>query len=106
MGFVADSKIPKFMAIAYSYLQVFSDGIWHKLNYTPGIYLYLSIYLTAILAVRKKDWTFSLFLTPVIFQSVTLLFVTASQNFRYQYSVFLVAFICLGFMFAPVNDQD
>jgi hypothetical protein len=98
MGFTSDSKLPEFIIYAHPYLQVFSEGLLHKLNYTTAIYLYISIFCTVLLAVRKKQWRITLFLIPVLVQSVTLLLINISQTYRYQYGAILVGLLSLGFI--------
>ena len=97
MGFKADSKLPGLILFAHPYLQVFSEGLLHKLNYTTAIYLYISIFCTVLLAFRKKHWRITLFLIPILIQSVTLLLINISQTYRYQYGVILVGLIKPGF---------
>jgi hypothetical protein len=83
---------------AHPYLQVFSEGLIHKLNYTTAIYLYVAIFCTVLLAFRKKQWRITLFLIPILVQSVTLLLINISQTYRYQYGAILVGLLSLGFI--------
>lgn len=98
MGFKADSKLPGLIIFAHPYLQVFSEGLIHKLNYTTAIYLYVAILCTFLLAFRKKQWRITLFLIPILVQSVTLLLINISQTYRYQYGAILVGLLSLGFI--------
>jgi hypothetical protein len=101
MGFTTDSRLPGLIAYANPYLQVYSEGFYHWLNFTPAIFLYLAIYSTGVLAYRLREWKVALYLIPALLQSITLFLVTISQAYRYQYGVVLVGLISLGFLFVP-----
>ena len=105
MGFIADSKIPGLIIFAHHYLQVFSKGLIHKSNYTTAIYLYFAILCTFLLAYRKKHLRYILFLTPIIFQSITLLLINISQTYRYQYGVILVGLLSIGFINIAIKPK-
>ena len=101
MGFKDDPLIPGLIRFANPYMQIYTDGFVHWLNYTPAFYLYLAIYCTALLAFRRKNWRLILFLLPILLQSLTLLLVNISQAYRYQYGVVLVGLVSIGFLFLP-----
>jgi hypothetical protein len=105
MRFASASKIPGLIRFANTYLQIFSNNLIHYINFTMPIYLYLTIYCTALLAVRKKDWRILLFAAIIIIQSITLLLINISQTYRYQYGVFLVGLISIGFLFIPIQTN-
>lgn len=102
MGFQTNSILPFLIGFSNPYLQVFSKGLIHKVNYTTAIYLYLTIYCTALLSFRKKDRFFLLFLAPPLFQSIALFLVNMSQTYRYQYGVELMGMLSIGFLFVPL----
>ena len=101
MGFKAESRLPGLIAYANPYLQVYSQGFYHWLNFTPAIFLYLAIFSTGILVYRRREWKLTLYLIPALLQSITLFLVTISQAYRYQYGVVLVGLISIGFLFVP-----
>ena len=106
LGFVAESKFPGLIQFANPYLQIFSKGLFHKINYTTAIYLYLAIYCTALLAYRKKDWFVMVFLVPTLIQSMTLFLINVSQTYRYQYGVVLVGLLSIGLLFTPLEKKS
>ncbi len=101
MGFTAESRLPGLIAYANPYLQVYSEGFYHWLNFTPAIFLYLAIFSTGILAYRRREWKVTLYIIPALLQSITLFLVTISQAYRYQYGIVLVGLISIGFLFVP-----
>ena len=106
MGFEADSRFPGLIRFANPYLQLFSKGFLHWVNYTTAIYFYLAIYCTALLAFRKRRGAFLLFLIPIMIQSATLLLINISQTYRYQYGVVLVGLLSIGFLFAAFGREQ
>ena len=106
MGFTTESRLPDLIDYANPYLQVYSEGFYHWLNFTPAIFLYLAIYSTGILAYRRREWKVALYLTPALLQSITLFLVTISQAYRYQYGVVLVGLISIGFLFVPKPGES
>jgi len=105
LGLKANSKFPGLIQFANPYLQVFSKGLIHWINYTMAIYLYLAIYCTALLAFQKKQSILLLFLAPILIQSVTLFLINISQTYRYQYGVVLVGLLSIGLLFVPLEKK-
>ena len=59
------------------------------LTWRPAFYLYLTVILFTLVAVRRQNWLWLLPALPGILQSFFLLIVNNSQAFRYQYGVYL-----------------
>jgi hypothetical protein len=106
MGFKAGSLFPGLIRFANPYMQIFTNGFVHWVNFTPAIYLYLAIYCTSLLAYRRKNLRLILFLVPIVLQSVTLLLINISQAYRYQYGIVLVGLLSIGFLFVPKRNDS
>lgn len=72
------------------------DVIW--VLWRPALYLYALLGVTVLIAYRKREPRWLLLAVPALLQSVSLLLVNAGQDFRYQYSVYLVGVMSLGLL--------
>ena len=106
LSFEADSRLPWLIRYANPYLQVFSTGFLHEIIFSPAIYLYVTIFCSTLLAVRKRRWTFMLFLAPALIQSIVLFLINVAPAIRYQYGVVLVGLLSIGFLFVPVEKGN
>ncbi|MFM8320037.1 MAG: hypothetical protein ACKOC5_03895 [Chloroflexota bacterium] len=101
-GIKAGSLLPGLKEPLYeSYVQKLSNmDKWDdQLLWRPAAYLYLAILLTAVLALRFRNWRYLLFVFPIVLHSAVLFTVNGSQSFRYQYPVYLVGLFSLSFIF-------
>lgn len=69
------------------------EVIW--LLWRPALYLYMILLGSAVMAYRTREPRWLLFAVPAILQSASLLLVNVGQDFRYQYSVYLVGVMSL-----------
>lgn len=76
---------------------------------SPAIYLIFGLYSTLLFALRKRNARFNLFMLPAVVNSLVLLVVNLSVNFRYQYGVYLVGLFSIGLLilalYAPKLSQ-
>jgi len=83
----------------------------HPLLFTiiwrPALYLYLTVLLFALSAVRRRNWRWLLPALPGVLQSFFLLIVNNSQAFRYQYGVYLFGLLSIFiYLLLMRNPQD
>jgi hypothetical protein len=65
---------------------------------SPAVYLWLGVYSTAILAIRRKDWRIALYILPVILQAVVYVLINLSDQFRYHYGSYLTGLFSVGLL--------
>jgi hypothetical protein len=86
--------IPRISAI----LSAMRDRIDVNTFVSPAIYLILGLYSTLFFALRKREARFNLFMLPAVINSLVLMVVNLSVNFRYQYGVYLVGLFSIGLL--------
>jgi hypothetical protein len=73
----------------------------------PAIFMYLNLFLSAVLIIRNRSIRFGLLSMPILLQSITFSLILAEPNFRYHYAVYLVSLISIPlFISSPVADTD
>ena len=70
----------------------------------PALFLYINLFLTAVLTLRNRDLRFALISTPILLQAITFTLIFALPNFRYHYATYLVALITIPLLFSPPSD--
>jgi hypothetical protein len=65
----------------------------------PALYLYLSFMIVIMAALRCRDWRFLFLLAPIMIHSAFLVISLSSQDFRYQYPVYLFALLFWPLLF-------
>ena len=71
----------------------------YRFVWSPGLFLYLGLFCTGIAAVRKRSWKMVIIALPVLVQSGVLFLVNiAADQFRYQYGIYLLGILLLGFL--------
>jgi len=70
----------------------------------PAFYLYLTVILFTLIAIRRQNWLWLLPALPGILQSLFLLIVNNSQAFRYQYGIYLFGLMSL-FIYLILNRK-
>jgi hypothetical protein len=73
----------------------------------PALYLYIVVLLTVIVAYRMREPRWLLFAVPAVLQSVSVLLANAGQDFRYQFSVYLIGLLslCLLWIGVPKHQE-
>jgi hypothetical protein len=71
----------------------------------PAIYLYLALFATLLLALRFRSWRYLLVGLPILVQSLVMVAITISTDFRYQYSAYLIGLFCIALLFLPQEKQ-
>lgn len=67
----------------------------------PALALYLGLFFVLVVATRLRSaWALAP-LVPILSQSLVLALVNVSPDFRYQYPVYLMAWVSAGWLFAP-----
>jgi hypothetical protein len=81
------------------------EVIW--LLWRPALYLYIILLLTAAVAYRMQEPRWLIFAVPAMLQSVSLLLVNVGQDFRYQFSIYLISLIslCLLWWIIPKHKE-
>ena len=87
----------------YVYL-IETTTIWPL--WRPALYLYLSIFCGIIFSIRRRSWKDTLFLLPVVFQSMSLFIINSTQEVRYQYPVYLVSLLSLALIFTYRKEPN
>ena len=96
LGIKQDSKIPALVPVIRGMLYTISVPPFDIPFFTPAFFLYLGIYCTFFLAFRRRQIQIGLYLLPSGVQSLILLAVSLSTDFRYQYGVYLAGLFSLG----------
>jgi len=63
--------------------------------WSPALYLYGLLLVTAIVTLRTKRLAWLLYALPALLQSASLLLVNTAQDFRFQFAVYLIAVMSL-----------
>lgn len=97
-GIEQRSLLPSLVPILTRVYMLLPGTPFFLLIWSPALYLYLSIFAVAILAIKTRNWRHVFFIVPAVLQSAVLFLVNISFQFRYQYSVYLVGLFSLGFL--------
>ncbi len=109
LGIKEASVLPNFKHFLYwNYLEPVLDTskIVTQVIWRPALYLYAMIFFTIILAMRLRSWKYLLYMFPGLLQSGILLVVNVAQDFRYQYSVYLLGLFSIGFLFVALSGMN
>ncbi len=110
MGLKEESKLPGLnrKMMDYFFWLEGNYNLIYVVTWRPAFYLYLSLLSIGLLAWKRKRWILLLPAAPVLLQSGTLMAINLAQDFRYQFSIVLIGFLCLGLWFIPQpeNKED
>jgi hypothetical protein len=101
-GIQPDSKIPTLRqwlsnwVVKTSYNPNLNWFYWR-----PALYLYINLFLVAVLIIRNRNLRFGLLCVPILIQTISFTLILAAPNFRYHYAVYLVSLISLPLFFSP-----
>ena len=101
-GIKPDSKIPAMRAWISNW--VFKTSHDTNLNWfiwRPAFFLYLNLFVSAVLIIRNHNLRFGLLSIPILIQSITFTLILAEPNFRYHYAVYLVSLVSIPLLFSP-----
>ena len=102
LGFTSDSKIPAVVQPYVDTLRIFGIRDDFLVPYLrPALFLYLSVFFSVVLVIRRKDPRAFLLCLPILIQSVILFFISYAPAVRYQYSNYLVGLFLLAVVFLP-----
>jgi hypothetical protein len=101
-GIRADSKIPAMQEwISNWVIKTSHDTSLNWFIWRPAFFLYLNLFLSAVLIIRNRELRFGLLSLPILIQSITFTIILAEPNFRYHYAVYLVSVISIPLFFSP-----
>jgi hypothetical protein len=105
-GIQPDSKIPAMREwISNWVIKTSHDTSLNWFIWRPAIYLYLNLFLSAVLVIRNRELRFGLLSVPILIQSITFTLILAAPNFRYHYAVYLVALISIPLFLSPAITE-
>lgn len=97
-----DSKLPWLVGLLYQiYLKSWENPVLDALIWRPAFYMYWTILVSIILALRFSRGRYLLIGLITVLQSGLFLFITFSQDVRYQFGVILIGLFCFGLIFLP-----
>jgi hypothetical protein len=76
------------------------------LVWLSALYLYVTLLLTILVAFRTKNPNWLMFACPALVQSACLFLINVAQDFRYQYSVYLIGLISLCLLFFIIKPPQ
>jgi hypothetical protein len=72
------------------------------LFWRPALYLYISLFCIFVTAVRLRRADIFLVAMPAVSNSIALLALITVQDFRFQYGVYVLAFLSVGLTFSSL----
>jgi hypothetical protein len=106
VGLKDDSKIPSLVQPYVDNLRIFGfrdDYLDFYLR--PALYLYLGLFFTAVVVVRRDDFRALLICLPILVQSLILLLVSYAPAIRYQYGTIITGLLLVGLAFLPNRKE-
>jgi hypothetical protein len=101
-GILPDSKIPAMRDwIAKWVIRTSYDTNLNWFIWRPALFLYLNLFISAVLIIRNYYLRFGLLSAPILIQSITFTIILAEPNFRYHYAVYLISLISIPLLFSP-----
>ena len=100
-----NSLIPSIQKPFAQFLISVRDNPDLTLLIAPVVYLWLGIYSTVVLAIRKKDWRILFFIFPVVIQSAFLAIINVSDNYRYYYASYLTGLLGIGLLILSMSPR-
>ncbi|KXK12326.1 MAG: hypothetical protein UZ14_CFX002002389 [Chloroflexi bacterium OLB14] len=91
------SKLPILKEFLLNLIQKSVDDSVIWLIWRPAIYLYIFLSATIVLMIKDKKFNRILIATPIFLHTTILLLAIVGQDFRFQYSAYLV-----GLLFIPL----
>lgn len=101
-GLRHDSRLPALRDLVSQWvIRTSYDPSLSWLFWRPALYLYLALFVTAVMVWKNRDPRWILLAAPILIQSITFTLIPAAPNFRYHYAVYLVALSMLPLLAAP-----
>jgi hypothetical protein len=88
---------------AYASFTTLRQNLWWA--WRPALYLYVALFCVVIAAIRLRMPRMLLVALPVVLNSLVLLVLSPAADFRFQYSVYMIALIAPALLFASPNAQ-
>lgn len=89
------SKTPLLLSVLGKWYNLSQEPQIFWLFWSPGFWLIISVFSVIIIAIREKNYKYSILLTPLIVTSISIALLTASQEYRYQFCVVVIGMIYL-----------
>lgn len=97
-----NSKLPWLVGSLYQiYDRTSKNPVLDALIWRPAFYMYWTILVSIILALRFSRGRYLLISLITELQSGLFLFITFVQDMRYQFGVILIGLFCFGLLFLP-----
>jgi hypothetical protein len=98
-GIVSDSQWP----LAQNFLTRLVDRS-RQVNYSwwtwrPALYLYLTLYVVVVTAIRLKQKSILMLALPSLLNSLVLLALITVQDFRFQYPIYVIGLVAPALLF-------
>lgn len=106
-GITPASKLPAFQKMVSAWVsRTAHDPSVSWIVWRPATFLYLHLFVVAVLLLRRRDIRISLLAAPILIQSVMFSLIPLAPNFRYHYAVYLVSLMFWPLLFsASVRDK-
>ena len=106
VGLESDSKIPTLVQPYVDSLRIFGfrdDYLDFYLR--PALYLYLGLFFSVVIVIRRSDFRALLVCLPILAQSLILLLVSYAPAIRYQYGTIITGLFLVGLAFLPNGEK-
>lgn len=104
-GIQESSRISRMVEPFFRFLKWSDESPRMYWFWGPAIYLYLTLFMVAVLALRARSLKVLLVGVPAAVQSLVLMVVAIAPDFRYQYSVYLMGLFSLALLWMPIERQ-
>jgi hypothetical protein len=101
LGLYPEFLFPEGSRLLANWIKRSEDKDLSWLVWRPALYLYLSITGALIVSLRSRNWKYMIAVLPAGLQTVTLIFGSVSQDFRYQFGVYLYGLLAWLLILAP-----
>lgn len=108
IGIRQNSRLPRVASIInywFEHLAQDTTSFLYLITWRPAVYFLVALGCWLVLFLRRRDWRLLLIITPALIQTITIFLTNIAQDFRYQYSICLISFLFLGFLFVPLKSQ-
>lgn len=106
LGLEQASRLPGLVTPFASAIVASSQPPWFSLVWSPAFYLLLALLGTLLFAIWQRKWSILLIgLAPVV-QSATLFLINISNDFRYQYGVYLIGLYSIGMILLCLVQKE
>jgi len=98
LGLETKSKLTIFQTLIRNIAPITGERPWNWLIWRTAIWMYLLIFASIIASIKSKSWKYLLISAPILLNSMSLLFSSGLQSFRYVYPTLLVSILLSGYL--------